>query len=294
MDIPWGEKGAVGFWDWEERKRPIPRDLLTQILLQKRDNQVVTSTAGRPLLVSQATRWTHAQMIEKGLRMREWDAGIMALRGSYWLPPSLVEHVLDQWANAQEHGYGERPPTRTANRVWVTTTSVFDDIRQQKPIAHPELMLIDRILMPMCNAEGDWMTGIIDLQSNRVHVEDPTGTARPERVRVLIEWISTITGTDQRDWTGSESMRHRVTARLDGGVAMIADIMCVARGLDPAIAQRGLDRFRKWIGFLLWSSGDMSIVTNNNSTVHPRDIRAQRGRLRHGMQSVPANCTVIS
>mmetsp|Transcript_62390 Transcript_62390/g.129507 ORF Transcript_62390/g.129507 Transcript_62390/m.129507 type:complete len:542 (+) Transcript_62390:2207-3832(+) len=36
-DIPWGEKGAIGFWDWEERKRPIPKDpefiMLDRILI---------------------------------------------------------------------------------------------------------------------------------------------------------------------------------------------------------------------------------------------------------------------
>jgi len=50
-DIPWGEDGAEGFWDWSARKQPIPADLLTQILIQKQDGQVVTESQGRPLLV---------------------------------------------------------------------------------------------------------------------------------------------------------------------------------------------------------------------------------------------------
>mmetsp|Transcript_59798 Transcript_59798/g.122695 ORF Transcript_59798/g.122695 Transcript_59798/m.122695 type:complete len:293 (-) Transcript_59798:1005-1883(-) len=93
-DIAWGQQGAEGFWDWEGRKDQIPMDLLTQILHQKQDGQIVTESQGRPLLVSSAQRFTHAQMQEMNLTMREWDEGLMALRGRYWLPPSLIDHIL--------------------------------------------------------------------------------------------------------------------------------------------------------------------------------------------------------
>mmetsp|Transcript_24630 Transcript_24630/g.49924 ORF Transcript_24630/g.49924 Transcript_24630/m.49924 type:complete len:183 (-) Transcript_24630:410-958(-) len=84
--------------------------------------------------------------------MREWDEGIMALRGRYWLPPSLVDHILFQ----------DTPP---------------------------------------------------------------------------------------ESWSMTGAQQQRTMSKLDSGVLMIADMMCIAKGLDPSLAQKGTERFRKWLAF---------------------------------------------
>jgi exonuclease III len=59
--------------------------------------------------------------------------------------------------------------------------------------------------------------------------------------------------------------------------------MCVSEGLEPSLKQSGADRFRRWLTYLLWVSGDMSIRTINGSIIEPQDLRRHKGRLRPGM-----------
>ena len=104
-------------------------------------------------------------------------------------------------------------------------------------------------------------------------MEDPTGNTHPKTATAIAGWIARSTRMDIEDWAVTQADAARTPHRLEGGAFMIADMMCVSEGLEPRLKQSGADRFRRWLTYLLWVSGDMSIRTINGSIIEPQDLR---------------------
>ena len=146
-------------------------------------------------------------------------------------------------------------------------------MRRGADMIRPALSLLDCMLIPIPIGKSDWLTGVIDIANSRVHLEDPTGGLHPETAEIMVKWVAQVTLTDVEDWLVTQAEVERTPWRLEGGVYMIADMMCIAEGLTPSLNQSGGSRFRRWLSYLLWASGELSFQTSAGSIIGPNDVR---------------------
>eukprot|EP00961_Rhodomonas_salina_P105753 1423651-Rhodomonas_salina.1 len=92
----------------------------------------------------------------------------------------------------------------------------------------------------------------------------------------MLEWAREIEGDEWGDWATTRSTLQRRTEELDSGVFAIADAICISEGIDPCMQQEGARAMRKWLTFLTWLEGDMT-VTIENTTITPRETRSLNG-----------------
>ena len=73
--------------------------------------------------------------------------------------------------------------------MWVAAQDDFSRITRGEQVHVPAMHLMDRMLIPVQGEAGEWRTGVIDIPTQRVNLEDATGQEREGEAATLRTWI---------------------------------------------------------------------------------------------------------
>jgi ribonuclease HI len=267
--------GALEWWTWDSRRQPIPEGHLEALLHQHPPYAEVCETDGWRMTLEHVEAVTSEERRAGGHRFREWDNGLGALDGRYWLPPSVVWRILRHWAGARGHGFEHR--TRDMSKVWIAEMGTLESISGERTVTPPQAARI--LLFPHQDENGVWGLGVVDVGSRTVAFVDSGGQEHVQKEDQLEAWGDHHSGEAGGEvWTRLRVTTKRRTEELDSGIFVIADAMCIAEGRDPVLLQAGAGRMRRWLAYMLWMEGNLGVVVHGQSLT-PAGIRLRQGEL---------------
>jgi len=273
--IPYSPPPDGGDWTWEKRRDPIWGTLLSRIVEQYPADAEVCRTETTPLPRSGLRHFTLSETDLRGAqRRRTDDAGLTSLSSRIWLKDDIIWHLLIQWAQQQGFGYGTTRPSPQARAVWIGDTFTYgtdvDVPRRTRRARIPRLRGIDlasmeALVLPINLENTHWITVIVWVREGRIQVVDSLGGTHARvanRVRKWLKEIQASQGIPVTHWDLEYCATPRQRNGVDCGVFMVSDVMSILEERGKKMAQRGIERQRKWFVQLLWSAGGLKVKVN--------------------------------
>jgi len=264
-----------GNWQWERRKDPVWGTLLQRIVEQHPADAEVCRTIDTPLPRSGLRHYTLSETDRRGTqRRRTDDSGLTSLSSRIWLRDDIIWHILTQWARRQGYGYGTTRPSPHARAIWIGDTFTYGtDIqipsrarRERIPrLQGIDLANLEALVLPVNLDNAHWITVVAWIRKGQIQIIDSLGGEHSRIARKVSKWLQEIQaaqGLPVTRWRMEYSATSRQRNGVDCGVFMISDILSVLEPGQKRMAQRGIERQRKWLVQLLWSAGHLHVQAN--------------------------------
>eukprot|EP00286_Rhodomonas_abbreviata_P027790 CAMPEP_0181300566 /NCGR_PEP_ID=MMETSP1101-20121128/6957_1 /TAXON_ID=46948 /ORGANISM="Rhodomonas abbreviata, Strain Caron Lab Isolate" /LENGTH=380 /DNA_ID=CAMNT_0023405809 /DNA_START=300 /DNA_END=1439 /DNA_ORIENTATION=+ len=223
---------SAGEWLWERRRRDLPEGFLNELSKQHPPDSVLFRRDDSTLRLTETERLTHAERAARGIRQAALHKGLTSLYPEIWVGSELIGILLSflvQAHGAQYAGF-DRPPGATTKVMDVQAMQALQDKRGHR-VRWPTGM--SRVIFPINIGNQHWVTGVVDREARRIHIEDPLHVTRTDLGHILREWASHHTSTTLAEWTVTHQEVKRQINDNDCGIFMLADILCLLEGRDP-------------------------------------------------------------
>jgi len=256
-------------WQWDSRKHALPADFLTELARQYDHDTVLFQQDGQRLRLSETVRLTHAERRARGIEQGTIDTGLTSLYPGIRVTSTVLTVLLSFVAMSHGASYsGMQQHADSKTKVMdVQAWNVILDGRGDS-LNWPDGK--DMLIFPINIGNWHWVTAVVDRNGSRIHVEDPLNTRRRDIAVAIRTWASARLGIEPAGWQITYQSCRRQFSDTDCGIFLVADVLCILEGRDPALAQHGVDRLRRWLAWNVWQMSLLGIRMSGDLLVPRR------------------------
>ena len=267
--------GPPDGWQWEDRRKPLWKNLLPCIIEQHAAATEVCVTNDLKLNITTATNITPTQTdsADNGnKRQRTEDQGLSSLVPLTRARDDILYHTWMQWAKHGRFGYANIQPASDGRQIWVGDTFTYPLemklspktrlLRITKRTKDMPLSSLELLLLPINLDDIHWILVRVWVKLGLVQVVDSLGGMNRKVVGRVVRWLHTwqeVHKRERMEWRTEYCSTGRQLNGVDCGLFLTADAICTPDGVEQLLSQSGVNRFRKWLTHRLWSAGGLAV-----------------------------------